>query len=183
MKQVQAVILILIAITIFFSSISLAKISETKEIPFSWYSDVANAFVSDERSTSGDEWLVPLNEKLVKATFLRDSKSYMKFVDPTIRKRYPAEKIDFNKYLIVQVKLSTPEENGYRIKFSEILKVSNKVYFRVSLNSVKNAGKQNAETGHEVYDLIKINKAELDSSSELIYTFKDQYGIRLNAIK
>ncbi|MEI6601989.1 MAG: hypothetical protein WCL54_00720 [Clostridia bacterium] len=183
MKQVQVVILILIAITIFFSSISLAKISETKEIPFSWYSEIANAFVSDERNTSGDEWLVPLNEKLMKATFLRDQKSYLRDVDPEIKKRFPVERIDFNQYLVLQVMLTVPSPQGYRIKVSEILQVSNKIYIRVSLNSVKNEIKLDDKMDYKIYDLIQIRKSDFGSIPELIYTFKDQYGIRLNAIK
>ncbi len=179
MKQIQIVIIILVAITIFFSSISLAKLSERKEINFMWYSELANDFVSDKRDTSGDEWFAKDADKFVEATFINDKKTYMNVVKSVLMNKFQPDRIDFNRFTMLYLRMSVPKQFGYRIKVNEIVQISNKVYIKLSLNSVKDAEPWITSIGYEETDLVRITKSDMGAFSDLKFIFKDQYGIKL----
>ena len=183
MKQIQIVIIILVAITIFFSSISLAKLSERKEINFMWYSELANDFVSDKRDTSGDEWFAPDEDKLVEATFINDKKTYMNVVDSDFMKKFQPDRIDFNRFTLLYLRMKVPIQIGYRIKVKEIVQISDKVYIKLSLNSAKDSTPENTSGGFIESDLIRITKSDVGEFANLKFVFKDQYGIKIEVTK
>ena len=183
MKHLQNILILLVVITVFFSAITLAKYSEAKQIKFAWYSQLANDFVIDTRTTDGDEWFAPEKEKVLDAVLINDSITYDSKVSETIKKTYPSQKIDFGNYSVIQVKLSVPKAFGYRVKVSGILQISKKIYIRVSINSVKDIGKEGEPLKYLLYDLVKIKKSDLGSISNFRYIFKDQYGSVLKILK
>jgi len=187
MKSFQKVIIILAAIIFIFSSVSLAKLNETTEIHFKWYSDLFKDFVSNTRSVDGDEWLLPENLKSFDVSISSSLAEYNLKINPEMKSRYSADKIDFNKYAVVQVGLSAPSKSGFRIKLFQIMRVANKIYFRVSVNSVSNqqvgtlkptpnAKEKTSPNINQVFDTIIVSKSDLNSQDGIKYFFKDQYG-------
>ena len=140
---------------------------------------MSNNFVSDFRSTDGDEWLTAEKEKNVEALLINNSNEYALKINDDMKKKYLVSSVDFSKFIMIQVKLLAPKPSGYRIKVSGILRMSNKIYFRISLNSFKNPENATGNYKYSIYDIVLIKRSDLGTPGNLKYIFKDQYGIKL----
>ena len=105
MKKTHLIILIITAIMALFSAYSLAAINQVYNIDFEWYSQYKNCFVSDERDTSLDKWLIDNYPNTIK--FEINSNNAGNYIQTEDKLELPAQlqklvdSQDYDRYVVV----------------------------------------------------------------------------------
>lgn len=182
MKKTHFILLVISAVMALFSVYSLAIINQVYRINFSWYSELNDRFVNQERNVSGDKWMLSVYPESMVLEVIPSIEDAERVVREYDIKRPQFFALNYKRWTMLYCSLGEVNSPDYRIKVVDIVQRENVVEVKVSLNSPRE-GEENRLNKNRTYmpeDIVIIDNSAFPVRGKLYFIFKDQAGRQIS---